>query len=71
MTALLIIACIAGAIWWTILALRGSLVAGCLIFLIGTACLGEYFFEFKVAGVTLSLARLWLVGLIGAFFVQW
>ena len=71
MTSLLIIAAVAGLVWGALLLARGSLVAGCLTYLVLTSCFGVHFFSFDVAGTTLSIDRLFVVALAGAYLVQW
>lgn len=71
MTPLLIIAALAGLVWGTILLTRGSLVGGCLVYLVVTCCFGVHFFSFDAAGSTLSLDRLFVVGLVAAYLAQW
>jgi len=70
MTAIVIIASIVGLIWGTWLCIRGSLLGGCVVYLIAACCFGPYFFQFQ-AGINLTLDRLFLVALTGAFVVQW
>jgi O-antigen ligase len=71
MAFLLLIAVLVGVVWGSLLASRGSLLLGCVIYLILASCLGPYFWTVDVAGITLSLDRFFLVGLVGAFAVQW
>jgi len=71
MAFLIAIGVIAGAVWGTYLALRGSLVLGGVLYLILACCLGVYFWNVDVAGITFSLDRFFLVMLMGALFVQW
>jgi len=71
MTAILVIAGIVGLVWGTWLCLRGSLIAGCLTYLVMASCFGAYFLQFDAGGVTLSLDRLFLVALAITFVVQW
>ncbi len=71
MTAIIAIFALAGLIWGGILMARGSLLAGCGVYLILASCMGGYFMQFDVGGVTLSLDRLFLLALAGAFVMQW
>jgi O-antigen ligase len=71
MTAIIITAGIVALVWGTLLAVRGSLIAGCLTFLVLASCFGVHFLHFDMAGITLSIDRLFLVGLVGAYVVQW
>lgn len=70
MTAIMTIAAIAGLVWGLIIAARGSLLLGCVLYLIAAACFGPYLLSFDVAGITLSLDRVFLVGLVGAAVLQ-
>lgn len=70
MTAIVLIASIAGLIWGLILASRGSLLLGCVLYLIAVCVFGPYFLSFDLAGITLSLDRLYFVGLVGAYVIQ-
>ncbi|MBW3598043.1 MAG: O-antigen ligase family protein [Planctomycetes bacterium] len=71
MTFLILIAVAVGAVWGAYLALRGSLVAGCLLYLVLASCFGPYFWSVDLAGITFSLDRFYLVALCGAFAFQW
>jgi O-antigen ligase len=71
MLAIYVILGIAAVVWGVLLAVRGSLLLGCVSYLILASCFGPFFFGFDVAGITLSLDRLYLVALVGAFVVQW
>jgi O-antigen ligase len=64
-----IILLIAGLVWGTYLCMRGSLLGGCLLLLVMTCCFGVHFFQFD-AGITFSLDRLLVAGLVGAYVVQ-
>lgn len=70
MTAIILTASIAGLIWGLILATRGSLVLGCVLYLMIACVLGPNFLSFDVAGITLSLDRVFLVGLVGAYILR-
>jgi len=71
MIAIATIAALATLVWATYFSLRGSIISGCIVYLVIRCCFGQHFLTFDVANITLSLDRLFLVGLIGAFFVQW
>jgi O-antigen ligase len=71
MTALIIIACLVVLVWGALLAIRGSLIAGCITYLVLVCCFGVPFYHVDLAGITLSIDRVFLVGLVGAFVVQW
>ncbi|MEX1039563.1 MAG: O-antigen ligase family protein [Pirellulaceae bacterium] len=59
-----------GLVWGLLLALRGSLLLGCVAVLVATSVFGVFFMTFKL-GINLSLDRLALVGLLAAFVLQW
>lgn len=61
---------IVGVVWATWLTLRGSLMLGCCAYLVLACCFGPYFFSID-AGITLTLDRIFLVGLIGVYVAQW
>ncbi|PHS01540.1 MAG: hypothetical protein COA78_22640 [Blastopirellula sp.] len=69
--AITLIFALVGLIWGAIFAFRGNLLLGCVGVLIATSVFGSYFLNFDVAGITLTLDRLALVGLVAAFVVQW
>lgn len=71
MSALIAIAAAAGLIWGLIFATRGSLLLGCVLYLVTAAVFGPYFLCFDIAGITLSLDRVLLVGLVASAFIQW
>jgi O-antigen ligase len=71
MTAIFVILGIAAVVWGAALVLRGSLLAGCVTYLVLACCFGPFFLDLEVAGVTFSIDRLFFVGLVGAFVVQW
>ena len=50
---------------------RCSLLAGCAVFLIAASCMSIEFYSFDAAGLTWTLDRFFLVGLVIAFVVQW
>ncbi|MCE9555092.1 MAG: O-antigen ligase family protein [Planctomycetes bacterium] len=70
MEALIGIAVVVGLVWATIFVLRGSLVAGCLTFLLVNSCFGFYFFNVRVGPVELTLDRIVLVLLVAAYFIH-
>lgn len=71
MTPVLIIAALACLVWGTILVTRGSLVGGCLVYLVLACCCGVHFLSFEAGGTTLSFDRLFVVGLVAAYLIQW
>lgn len=70
MDVIVLIACIAGVVWGTWFALRGNLIAGCVLYLVLACCCGPYLTTIEVAGVSLSIDRVFLVGLIAAYVAQ-
>src|SRR5690348_2494677 len=70
MDFVVVIAAVAGLICGLALAVRGSLLAGCVLYLAMVSCFGPNFLQFKAAGMSLSLDRVYLVGLIGAYLLQ-
>jgi O-antigen ligase len=71
MTAILIIAAVCALVWVTYLTLRGSLVGGCLVYLILVTCFANQFAQFDIGPLTWTLDRLFLGLLVAAFCVQW
>lgn len=71
MTAIVAIFVLVGLVWGTILATRGNLLLACVGLLIATATAGVYFLQFDLGGITLSIDRLAIVGLVAAFIFQW
>jgi len=70
MSAVIAVAAVVAAVWALVFVLRGSLLAGCLAYLLLASCLGTDFYELDAAGVTLSLDRVFLVVLAAAYVVQ-
>ena len=70
MEALIAIAVAVGLVWAAIFILRGSLVAGCLTFLLVNSCFGFYFFNFHVGPVELTLDRIALILVVTAYFIH-
>ena len=71
MTPILIIVGIVALVWGTILVARGSLSGGCLAFLVVGCCFGNCFWTRDIGSATITLDRLFLVGLLVAYTVQW
>jgi len=67
-----ILAILSGAalVWGLVLAVRGSVLTACLIYLVTVCCLGPYFLEFDV-GMTLSLDRVFFLALVAMAVIQW
>lgn len=70
MTLLIAIAGVVGLIWGTLFVLRGSTVAGCLLFLLAGCCFGHQWLHFDVGPFPLTLDRLVLGLVLGAYVVQ-
>lgn len=70
MTMLLLIAAAAGLVWGSILLLRGSLMAGCLLFVLVNSSFGFYFFSTRVGPVEITIDRLVLVALTGVYVLH-
>jgi len=70
MEILALIFAAAALVWGTYLAMRVSLVAGGLVYLLAACVVGPHAFTFD-AGITWSLDRLFLLALCGMFVLQW
>jgi FkbM family methyltransferase len=57
-------------IWLVYFALRGSLIAGCLAFLLATCCFGYPFLHIDGGPLPLTIDRLVIAGLTGLYIVQ-
>jgi O-antigen ligase len=66
-----LLAAAAGLVWAAIYARRGSLILGCAALVIVGYALGHTFWHVKIGPVTLTLDRVLLVAVFGAFLVQW
>lgn len=71
MSELLLIAGLAGLVWAAVYMTRGSLLAGCLGFLVARSVFNVYFGEFGVGPLNASVDRIVFAGLALAFVVQW
>jgi hypothetical protein len=69
MSAVLVPFVLAGLVWGGVYLLRGSLLAGCLVYLLLVNCFGLFFYRIEI-GPTLSLDRLWIGVLCLAYVVQ-
>jgi O-Antigen ligase len=65
-----LVAAVAGIIWGMLLALRGSLIPLVGIYLVVGAVFGFEWFHFDLAGVSLSVDRLLLLGIVAGFVLQ-
>ena len=70
MSFLIAIALAIGLIWAAVLVMRGSLMVGCLVFLLVNACLGYFFFHVRIGPVEITADRLVLMLLTGAYFIH-
>ena len=70
MPAIYAIAALVAIVWIAVFLLRGSLASGCLGYLLITACFGYDFAHFPVGPINLTLDRLALAVLLGAYVVQ-
>lgn len=70
MEAILAVAAVAALVWGLAYVLRGSLVHGCLAFLVVGFCFGHEFLRFEVGPFPLSLDRLLLGGLVLVYVVH-
>jgi O-antigen ligase len=70
MELLIVLAALAGLLWFGAFVLRGPLLAGAIIFLLLNACFGVYFWTLEAGPLPLTLDRLALVALLGAYVVQ-
>jgi hypothetical protein len=69
MIAIYLIAGIVALVWAAIYVLRGSLIGGCLVFLITAVCFGHNFLHFDLGPIPLTLDRLALGLLLVAYVV--
>jgi O-antigen ligase len=66
-----LLAAAAGIVWGAIYARRGSLVLGCAALVIVGYALGHTFWHAKIGPLTVTLDRMLLISVFGAFVVQW
>ena len=71
MPILILFAAIVAAVWCLVLSTRGSLLAASALYLVIAAVMGYQFCHFDIAGISLSMDRLALVGLMAGFVIQW
>ncbi|MBN1588193.1 MAG: O-antigen ligase family protein [Pirellulales bacterium] len=67
MEVILAIAVLVGLIWGTVLLTRGGLLAGCLAVLLAGCCFGHAFYHLPVGPIPLTLDRVLLAALLGAY----
>ncbi len=70
MIAIIVIFCLAGLAWGTFYALRGSVLLGCLVYMVTACCFGPFFFSAEV-GLSVTIDRAVFVALVGVAIVQW
>jgi len=70
MHPLLLIIVLVALIWAAVFVLRGSPVAGCLVFVVVGACFGFHFVHFDLGPLPLTLDRLVLALVVLAYLVQ-
>jgi O-antigen ligase len=70
MTFFTAIAILAGIVWSFAFALRGSMIGGCLVFIVLTCCFGHEFLNFDLGPIPLTLDRIWIVVLAAMYTVQ-
>ena len=70
MEFLIAIAALVAGAWLVYFTLRGSLVAGCLAFLLVASCFGYPFLHFDLGSTPVTLDRLAILGLAGVYIVQ-
>jgi O-antigen ligase len=70
MNFLTAIAILTGIVWSLAFALRGSMISGCLVFLVLTCCFGHEFLNFDLGPIPLTLDRIWVMLLVAMYVVQ-
>ena len=65
-----VIAAIVAIIWWGVYIVRGSLIQGCLVFLVVAMCFGPLVFRLEVGSFAMTLDRVLLAGLAIAYVVK-
>ncbi len=70
MHVIIVIAALVGLVWGAVFLWRGSLLHGCLAFLVAGYCFGHELINFDLGSIPLTLDRLVLGGLIFAYAVQ-
>ena len=71
MQFIVLLVALAALLWGAVFILRGSLLTGCIVFVVINACFGYYFLHFNVGSISLSLDRLVLVALCAMFALAW
>ncbi len=70
MEFLFLIAAVAAMLWGTVFVLRGSLFVGLILMLVVGSCFGHQYTHFDVGPITLTLDRIAIVGIAGAYLFQ-
>lgn len=70
MEAVIAIAVLIAIVWWIAYVRFGSMIDGCLLFLVVAMCFGRLFFGYEIGPVFLTFDRILLVGLLAAYMVQ-
>jgi O-antigen ligase len=70
MGLIILVVALAGLVWGTLFILRGSLIGGCLAFLLSACCLSHTYLQFDLGPLPLTIDRLVLVVLLAAYAVQ-
>jgi len=71
MLAIYIIALMLIAVWGAVFLARGSLLAGCLVYLLTVVVFGHSFWNLRVGPAPLTLDRLVLAGLVICYAFRW
>ncbi len=71
MSFIIFVLAIAGVVWGAVLAMRGSPILGCVIYLIVASCFSGYFWSIDAAGLTWSIDRFFMMLLLITIVVQW
>ncbi|MBX9788196.1 MAG: O-antigen ligase family protein [Pirellulales bacterium] len=70
MELLIVLAALVGLVWFGAFVLRGPLLVGAIVFLLLNACFGVYYWAMEAGPIPLTLDRLALGALLGAYVVQ-
>ncbi|MCA9246496.1 MAG: O-antigen ligase family protein [Planctomycetales bacterium] len=70
MTFVLLIALLAVLVWGTIFVCRGSMLMGCAVYLPVAVCCGPEFFKMSVGPLPVTVDRLFVMALFGAYLIQ-
>ena len=70
MEAILASLAIAGAVWGAIFFVRGTLLSGCLLYLLLVSCCGIELFRFDAGFVMMSIDRVFVIALAAMYFLH-